>query len=89
LAGYGRPLEFDPAQIRNLRASPPVFLREGRGRPLSEGTVAFDYGGRTYRIGSLLEEAEAKLVVVAIRKRFPNLGEHKGETQADVQDSVA
>ncbi len=34
------------------------------------GTIAFDYGAKTYRFGAQLEEAEAKQIIQAVRERF-------------------
>jgi hypothetical protein len=34
------------------------------------GTVAFDYGARTYRFGRGIDEAEAKQVVAELRPRL-------------------
>jgi hypothetical protein len=35
------------------------------------GSISFDYGTKTYRFGVILDEAEAKLIVEAVKKRFP------------------
>ncbi len=38
---------------------------------MGEGLIAFDYGARTFRIGSGVDEAEAKQVILIIQQRFP------------------
>jgi hypothetical protein len=63
--GWGTTREYDLAYARNLRVSRRPFDPK---RPLEAwgiggGSIAFDYGARTLRFGSSLEEAEARQVV--------------------------
>ena len=37
------------------------------------GTIAFDYGARTVRLGSGIDEAEAHMIIESLRMRFPEL----------------
>jgi hypothetical protein len=36
-----------------------------------DGSIAFDYGAKTFRYGSGVDEAEAKGIIKAIHERFP------------------
>jgi len=74
--GMGRSDEFDPRQIRKLRVPPLPF--DARKSPFGRdswfwksGSIAFDYGASTHRFGFNLDEAEAKLLLEAIKKRLP------------------
>jgi hypothetical protein len=79
--GIGRSREFDFTQVRNLRmapqpVAPPAYgsgygYRYGGGRALfAGGVIAFDYGSRTFRFGSGVDEAEAAQLVATIQERF-------------------
>ncbi len=37
----------------------------------SVGTLAFDYGAKTFRFGAGIDEAEAKQIVAEIQNKFP------------------
>jgi len=68
LLGLGRSQEFDLNLVKDLRSSPEVlnasdFSYGLRYIGLGGGSVAFDYGPKTYRFGSGLDESEAKSVV--------------------------
>ncbi len=72
---FGRTKEFILTQIRDLRASQPIFNPADFSSGLQfwglgGGTIAFDYGAKTYRFGSGLDEAEAKQIVNTIKNRF-------------------
>ncbi len=79
IAGIGISRNYATSEIRDLRVSvnsqanrwaqqqqpfPPLF---GAGN----GPVSFDYGARTIRIGSSLDEAEAKAVLEFLRPWLP------------------
>jgi hypothetical protein len=64
----GRTNEYSLTDIRALRVSPPVY--QSRRNMVPDGTIAFDYGAKTYRLGSGIDEAEAKHLVETIRLRF-------------------
>lgn len=40
-------------------------------RAWDAGTIAFDYGAKTYRFGKNLTDAEARQIVALIHERFP------------------
>jgi hypothetical protein len=65
--------DFDWSSVRNLRVSPVVPSSENRSLVAGSksGTVAFDYGARTFRFGDQLDEAESAILVEAILRRFP------------------
>ena len=74
--GVGRTWEYDPAQVRNVRVAvagfdPFDFKASFRLWGIGGGPIAFDYGARTYRVGSGIEEAEAASIVGAVRERLP------------------
>lgn len=74
--GIGPTHEFDVAHISDFRASPIPFGASSSGGPLSLlrqgfGTIAFDYGAKTYRFGISMEEAEARLLIKRIEEKVP------------------
>jgi hypothetical protein len=75
--GLGRTREYDGDHIRQLRAAPIVYATTGYRNSftweylgLAGGQIAFDYGAKTVRFGSGLDEAEAHMIVDAITQRF-------------------
>jgi hypothetical protein len=79
LRGLGRLKEYDLLHVKNLRVSPvPWNLYSWSGGMqfwgVGGGPVAFDYGSRTIRFGSGLDEAEARGIVKELRARhaFPD-----------------
>lgn len=75
ILGVGRTLVYDARSIKELRASPQTYSPwaryQGMGNwGLSGGQIAFDYGARTLRLGSGLDEGEARQIVATIRDRF-------------------
>lgn len=76
--GIGISRSYGASDIRNLRATaypastnwtrrnmfPPLFGAE-------HGTLAFDYGARTIRVGASLDEAEARLLVSSLAPHLP------------------
>jgi hypothetical protein len=80
--GLNRRREFSSANIKHLRATPQTtspLMDQGRWMPpifgAGHGSIAFDYGAKTYRVGAGLDEAEARLVLGEIRKFFPRMVE--------------
>lgn len=78
MAGLGRTREYALAQVRNVRTESLPKTPRGRQTPgmlplfgLRSGTIAFDHGARTHRIGLTLDEAESALVIAEISRRFP------------------
>jgi hypothetical protein len=73
LGSTGWSRRFDRREVRDLRVSQSVTMdfRSSFGWWLGgNGTVAFDYGARTYRFGRGIDEAEAKQVVAELRRRL-------------------
>jgi len=75
ILGRGRNKTFPLARIRNLRASGlfgSLYNWSGMLRiyGLSDGVIAFECDGRTYRFGKLLEENEAQEIVRELRNRI-------------------
>ncbi len=73
--GIGLNREYDSSHITNLRVTPDTISmfdpRAGlRMWGFGGGPIAFDYGSRTIRFGSGLEEAEAKQHVAQVLRRF-------------------
>jgi hypothetical protein len=74
--GLGRYREFDLAHVRDLRVPaqsyfPWMWLWTWWCAGFGGGNLAFDYGARTYRFASGLDEAEAKLLLDALRPHLP------------------
>lgn len=68
--------EFSLGHVRALRVAPvgfsPFDFASGmRFWGVGGGSIAFDYGAKTYRFGSALDEAEAKQVLARIGDRLP------------------
>ena len=63
--------EFDWNSVRNLRVSPIVRSRRDFTQLIGLGIVSFDYGARTFRFGTGLDEAEGAMLIEAIQRRFP------------------
>ena len=74
IGGFGFGKEYDLPRMRDLRVeqvgfNPLEFSSSLQLWGIGGGTIAFDYGAKTYRFGAGLDEAEAKLAVTAIKKR--------------------
>ncbi|HEX9020177.1 MAG TPA: hypothetical protein VF903_02825 [Nitrospirota bacterium] len=75
LFGYGRGKEYETSQISNLRVSAqpynPFNLSTGlQSLGAGGGLLAFDYGSRTYRFGSGIDEAEANRIIERIKSQY-------------------
>jgi len=75
LFGYGREKEYEMTHINNLRVSPQPFNPWNFSSGLQcwgigGGVIAFDYGARTYRFGSGIDEAEATQLLEKIKERY-------------------
>lgn len=75
IAGLGRSREFDAGTIRNVRSSVVPFNPWDPSAALmfwglGGGTIAFDYGPKTYRFGAGLDEAEANSLTEMIGRRI-------------------
>jgi hypothetical protein len=78
LFGLVRSQEFDRKLVRELRQSVPPFYPWDFSSVyyfagVHGGPLVFDYGARTYRFGTGLDEAEAKVLLAAIGQRFPDM----------------
>ena len=87
--GLGRTSSFRLATVKDLRPTadpvnilmyrrswlPPIF-----GVWPRYGSVAFDYGARTFRIAPSLDEAEAKLLVKELSAHLPDASRRSPET---------
>ncbi len=87
LGGLNRAREFTSAAISHLRVSPQLdvmWTNQTRWVPPlfgpGTGTIAFDYGAKTYRVGAGLDEAEGRLVLDQLRSHFPRLMESERST---------
>ena len=74
LLGLGRSREFDLTQVKNLRPAPPSALPEWfasfqRFPGFSAKTILFDYGAKTFRFGSGIDEPEARRIIEAIGRQ--------------------
>lgn len=74
IGGFGFDKEYDLLQIRDLRLgqvgfNPLDFSSSLQLWGIGGGVMAFEYGARTYRFGTGLDEVEAKQAVTAIKKR--------------------
>ena len=75
LFGYGREKEYEMTHISNLRVSPQPFNPFNVSASLQfwgigGGVLAFDYGSRTYRFGSGIDEAEANQIMERIKAQY-------------------
>jgi hypothetical protein len=75
IGGFGFDKDYDLVHMRDLRVGPAGFNPLNVSSSLQlwgvgGGVIAFDYGARTYQFGSGLDEAEAKQIVTAIKRRY-------------------
>jgi hypothetical protein len=80
--GIGRTRNFDASQIRRLRATEgfnSMFMNQRTWFPAvvgtGYGTLAFDYGPRTFRFAPALDTAEAEMVAKELRPWLPRYSE--------------
>lgn len=74
---FGRPKTYLAEHIKDLRTVSNNNYSFGWSRGMNfwglmDGSIAFDYGAKTFRCGSGADEAEAKDIIKAIQKRFPH-----------------
>lgn len=74
IAGFGFDKRYDLVQMRNLRVEPAQFNPLDISSVLQlwgigGGTIAFDFGSRTHRFATGLDETEASQAVTVIKKR--------------------
>lgn len=75
---FSRSKEYAVASIKGLRPAPVVqtfWPMQQNMAPLSfrDGTISFDYGRDTHRLGSGLDEADARYVIDEMCKRVKSL----------------
>jgi len=75
LFGHGKEKEYETSYISNLRISPQPFNPFNFSASLQfwgigGGIFAFDYGSRTYRFGSGVDEAEANQIINTIKEHY-------------------
>lgn len=75
---WRRGKEYRLADVRSLRVAPEQLtlwtFREGmRFWGIGGGPLAFDYGAKTVRFGPGADEAEAKMILGAIARRYPQI----------------
>lgn len=76
LPGFGRARHYDLTSVQHLRVS-PEGLDVGAGRMwlrmlhVGGGSIAFDYGSRTVRMGVSVDEAEGRVIVERIGRHLP------------------
>jgi hypothetical protein len=73
--GIGWTKEYLAEHVKNLRVSQMGYSEAGWSRSLIAfgmvgGFIAFDYGAKTFRFGSGIDEAEAKQIVSVIQRCF-------------------
>jgi len=78
--GIRSPREFSAEHINDLRMSTTIidvnnliFLFYFGSNTIRRniGSLAFDYGAKTYRFGAGIDEAEAKMIIAEIGNKFP------------------
>jgi hypothetical protein len=76
---FRRSKEYKVASIANLRLTPVIpssWYDDRESLPsitFSDCAITFDYGRSTYRLGSDLDEADARYVIGEMRKRVKSL----------------
>ena len=74
--GFGNVREFDLAEVRDLRIDRPypgitTLTWNSPAQMFGTGTIAFDYGAKTFRFGLGLDESEARQLVARLNSRHP------------------
>lgn len=73
---WGRSKTYLKKHLLNLRVSPESLtcnnMRSGlRFWGIGGGVIAFDYGAKTIRLGSSVEEAEGSMILAEIQQHYP------------------
>ena len=73
ILGFGRSKEYDLPSIKNLRIVPTLVIPNFNyaAQSFPGGTIAFDYGAKTFRFGGGLDEAEASHLIDVLKSRYP------------------
>ena len=74
ILGFGRSREYDLPSVKNLRI-PLTLANTNLTIPAQSfgggGTIAFDYGAKTFRFGGGLADAEASHLIDVLKSRYP------------------
>lgn len=78
ILGWGKLRQYQVSHIKDIRVStffsfPWSFESSMQFWGIGGGLIAFDYGPRTYRFASGVDEAEAKEILKSIFNRFPDI----------------
>ncbi len=73
-----KPKKFIITEVKNFRISTrnKMFDNKLNFSSLSSGKfgiIAFDYGAKTIKLGTSIDEAEARMLIEKIRSRYPHL----------------
>jgi hypothetical protein len=87
--GFGLTRSYELSEIRDLRIAPPVFNPfDFRSRMsiwgIGGGTIAFDYGYKTFRFAAGVDEAEARIIFQKITDASPAL-----RKKADINSTLS
>lgn len=79
VVGYGRTKYYDLSEIRDLRVAPltfnPIDFRSSLAFwSIGGGSIAFDYGFKTFRFAAGVDEAEARIILQRITDALPAFG---------------
>jgi len=74
IKGFGKEHEYDLSHLKNLRVmsggfNPFDFSSAMRFWGYGGGLIAFDYGAKTFRFGSSIDEAEADIIISKLKER--------------------
>jgi hypothetical protein len=63
--------QYDMSQVNKMRVvpKPPVFMNQEEFMHFRSGRISFDYGMRTYRFASGIDEAEADYIIGLFKDR--------------------
>lgn len=72
--GFGKEHEYDLSHLKNIRLMPGGFnpfdfSSSMRFWGYGGGLIAFDYGAKTFRFGSSIDEAEAEIIISKLKER--------------------
>jgi len=73
ILGFGRSREYDLPNVKNLRIVPTLGIANFNytAQSFAGGSMAFDYGAKTFRFGGGLDEAEAPHLIEVLKSRYP------------------
>jgi len=74
ILGFGRSREYDLPSVKNLRIDNTALnsrYNQGFSPTLAAGTIAFDYGSKTFRFAGGVDEAEASHLIELLKSRYP------------------